>query len=106
MSGSYTEKLQTPGSAKEHAGGAKQTKPTLLAINPNNRQPAQLTDQAPGTIERAPQESSRMKPTSTVTAHVSSAETSTNHQTDPAGSPPESSQPTQPSAQRRRAEPH
>ena len=40
-------KLQTPGSDKE---GKRQETPT---INPNNRQLTQLTDQAPGTIERA-----------------------------------------------------
>ena len=40
-------KPQAPGTAKEHKG---QGTPT---ININDRQPAQVTDQAPGTIERA-----------------------------------------------------
>ena len=51
----YTEEAQTPGTAKEHK---RQETPT---INPNHRQPAQLTDQAPGSIERAAQESTRIK---------------------------------------------
>ena len=78
--------------AKEHQ---KQVTPNL---NPNDRHPAQLTDQAPGNIERAAQEPSRITPTSTATSSY--------HHADPAGTLPECSQPTQPSAQRRRAEAH
>ena len=52
-------KLQTPGTTDEHQ---RQETPT---ISPNYRQPAQLTDQAPGTIERAAQESRRITPTRT-----------------------------------------
>ena len=37
-------KLQTPGTAEEHQ---RQDTPT---ISPNDRQPAQLRDQAPGTL--------------------------------------------------------
>ena len=50
-------KLQTPGTAKEPKS---QGTPT---INTNNRQPAQLIDQAPGTIETEAQESLRIIPT-------------------------------------------
>ena len=83
----------------------KQRRPT---VNPSDRQSAQLTDKAPGTIERAGNEVSRMTPTSTATLHASSTAAPSQHHTDPAGSSPESSQPTQPSAHRMhmRAEPH
>ena len=43
--------LQTPGTAKEHK------RPGTPTINTNDRQKAQLTDQAPGTIEWAAKES-------------------------------------------------
>ena len=54
-------KLQTPGTAEEHKG---QETPT---INPNDRQPTQLTDQAPGNIQRAARESRHTTPISTAT---------------------------------------
>ena len=41
----HRRKLQTPGTAEAHK---RQAAPT---INQNNRQPAHLTDQAPGSIE-------------------------------------------------------
>ena len=66
-------KLQTPGTAEEHK---RQETPTT---NPNDRQPAHLTDQASGTIERAAQESRRIPPTSTAAVHASSTVT-TRHQ--------------------------
>ena len=75
-------------------------------INPCDRQSAQLTDQALGTIDGAAQESSRITPTSTGALHACSIATPSHHQKDPAGSSPESSPPTQPTAQRRRAEQH
>ena len=59
LMGVTRRKLQTPGTADEHQ---EQETPT---ISPNNRQPAQLTDQAPDTFERAVQESGRVTPTST-----------------------------------------
>ena len=87
---------QMPGTAKEHKS---QKTPTT---NTNDRQAAQLTDQAPGTIERAAQESSQpvQQPC-----------------TPPAQQPPPSlrtpsrviaisAQPTQPNAKHWRAEPH
>ena len=80
----------------------KQRKPT---INPNDRQSETLTDQAPGTTERAALESSRITSTSTATLHASSTAIPINHHTDPAGSSPQSLQPTQPSARRRQEEP-
>ena len=69
-------------------------------IHSTDRQSAQLTDQAPGTSGRAAHESCRITPTCTPNPGQ--------HHTDPAGSSPESSQPTQPSTRRscRRAEPH
>ena len=54
-------KPQTLGTSKEHR---RQETPS---INPNDLQSAQLTDQAPGTIERAAQVSKRITPTSTAT---------------------------------------
>ena len=48
-------KIQTPGTAEEHK---RQETPT---INPNDHQPAQLTDQAAGTIERAAQAASTIR---------------------------------------------
>ena len=51
-----------PGTAEGHR---RQRTPT---INTDDRQPAQLTDQAPGTIERAAQEPSRTTPTRTATS--------------------------------------
>ena len=83
---------QTPGSAKENTEHATPT------LNPNDCQSAQLTDQAPGAIERAAQESSRIAQPSKVA--------SSHHHAHPAGSLPVSSQPTQPCAQRRLAETH
>ena len=93
-------KPETPGTAKEHK--RKET-PT---INPNDRQPARLTDQAPGTIERACHESSLITPTSTATMHAYSTATSSHYHVYPAGSLSESSEPTQLIAQRRPAKPH
>ena len=58
-------KRQTPGTPK------KQTKQVSPAVNPKDPQSAQLTDQAPCTIDRAAQESSRTTPTSTATVHAS-----------------------------------
>ena len=43
-------------------------------INPNDRQSAQLTDQAPGTIEKAAHKSSGKTSTSTATLHAASTE--------------------------------
>ena len=77
-------KLQTPGAAKEH------NKTKTPTINPNDRQIAQLTDQAPGTIERAAHGSSRTSPTSTTLRATSTAAPGQHHR-DPAGSSAESS---------------
>ena len=66
-------KLQTPGTVEEHK---RQETPT---INPNDRQPTQLTDQAPGTIERAARESRHTTPISTAAVHAFST-TTTRHQ--------------------------
>ena len=74
-------KPQTLGTAKEHK---RQGTPT---INTNVCQSAQLTDQAPGTIERAAQEPSRITPTSTAALHASSTATSPHYYAHPAGSP-------------------
>ena len=76
-------KPQAPGTAKEQK---IQGTPT---INTDDCKSAQLTDQAPGTIERAAQESSRITQTSTVAVHASSTATSHHHDTHPAGSPPD-----------------
>ena len=62
-------KLQTPGTAEEHK---TQETPT---INPNDRQPTQLTDEAPSTIERAARESRRITPISTAAVHAFSTAT-------------------------------
>ena len=74
-------KLQTPGTPKEHQRQETST------ISPNNRQPAQLTDQAPGTIERAVQESRRITTTSTAAVHASSKATTRHHYPHLTGSP-------------------
>ena len=74
--------LQTPGTAKEHE---RQETPT---INTNDRQSAQLADQAPGTIERAAQLPSRITPTSTAAVHASSTAASRDNYAHPAGSSP------------------
>ena len=76
-------KPQTPGTAEEHQ---RQETPT---ISPNDRQPAQLTDQAPGTIYRAAQESRRTTSTSTAAVHASSTATNRHHHPHPTGSPPD-----------------
>ena len=76
-------KLQTPGTAEEHK---RQGKPT---INPNDRQPTQLTDQAPGTIERAARESRNTAPISTAAAHTFSTATTRHHYPHPTGSSPD-----------------
>ena len=55
---------------------------------PKRQSIAQLTDQAPGTIERAAQESSRIPQTSTATAHASSTAASSHHYARRAGSSP------------------
>ena len=57
--------LQNPGTAKEYK---RQQTPT---IDTNDRQLAQLTDQAPGTIKRAAQGPSCTTPSSTVATHAS-----------------------------------
>ena len=59
-----------------------------------------------GTIERAAQESSHITPTSTETVRAPSTATSSQYCADPAGSLPDSSQATQPSAHCRRTDPH
>ena len=71
-------KLETPVTAEEHK---RQETPTT---SPNGRQPAHLTDQAPGTtisysIERAAQESRRITPTSTAAVLASSTATTRHH---------------------------
>ena len=76
-------KLQTPGTAEEHK---RQETPT---INPNDRHPAHLADQAPGTIERAAQESRRITPTSTAAVHASSSATTRHHYLHPTGTSPD-----------------
>ena len=62
-------KHQSPGTAEEHR---RQETPT---INPNDHQPTQLTDQAPGTIERAARESRHTTPISTAAVHAFSTAT-------------------------------
>ena len=76
-------KLKTPGTAEEHK---RRETPT---VNPNDRQPAQLTDQAPGTVERAAEESRRTTPTSTAAMHASSTATTRHHYPHPTGSSPD-----------------
>ena len=56
-------KLKTPGTAEEHK---RQETPT---INPIDRQPTHLTDQAPSTIERAARET--QTPINTAAVHAS-----------------------------------
>ena len=58
-------------------------------MNPNNSQTAHLTYQAPGTIERAAQESRRLTPTSTAAVHASSTATTRHHFVHPTGSSPD-----------------
>lgn len=99
-------KLQTPGSAtvgKEQNG---RRTPSSSTLKSNDREFAQRTDQAPGTIKTAAQESSRTTLTDTATLHASGTATSSHHHTNPASSSQQSSQPTQPSAHRKRTEPH
>jgi hypothetical protein len=50
LDGVARRKLQTLGTAEEHKRQETHT------INPNDRQPTQLTDHAPGTVERATRE--------------------------------------------------
>ena len=66
-------KLQTPGTAEEPKG---QETP---AINPNDRHPTQLTDQASGTIERVARESRHTTPISTAAVHAFSTATTRHH---------------------------
>ena len=73
-------KLQTPGTAEEHK---RQETPT---INPNDHQTIQLTDQAPGTIERAARESRHTTPISTAAVHAFSTATTRHHYPHPTGS--------------------
>ena len=88
-------------------GTAQEQKKTKTAYNQPKRPPIGTSHrQAPGNIERAAQESSHTTPTSTETLHATNTATSSHHHTDLAGSLPKSYQPTQPSAYRRRAEPH
>ena len=51
--------LQTPGTAKKH--NRTTNTHNAMMINPDGRQSEQLTDQAPGTMETAAEESSRAK---------------------------------------------
>ena len=90
-------KLQTPGTAEEH----KRKKTSTM--KPSDRQPAELTDQAPGTVERAGK-------THNTNQHSSRARL---HHSDhpPSLSTPNmvitrSSQLMQPAAKHRWAEPH
>ena len=76
-------KLQTPGTAEEHK---RQETPT---INPNDRQPTQLTDQAPSTIERAARDSRRITQISTAAVHAFSTATTRHHHPHPTGSSPD-----------------
>ena len=87
---------QTPGTAKEPK---RQEKPT---ISTKERQSAQLTHEAPGTIRRAAKESRRIIRTSTTALHASS----TTSRRKPSRVIARSSQPTQPIAKHRQAEPH
>ena len=64
----------------------KQKTPT---INPNDRQPAHLTDQAPGTIERAAQESRRLTSNNTAAVHASSTATTRHNYLHPTGTSPD-----------------
>ena len=89
-----SSKLQKPGTAEECKRHMHQTS----AINPNDRQPAQLTHQAPGTIERASQESKCITPTSTAATR--------HHDPHPNRVITRSSQPTQRPAKHRRVEPY
>ena len=87
-----------------HCQHQRQKTPT---ISPNDQQPAQRTDQAPGTIERAAQESRRKTPTSKAAVHVSSTATTCQHYPHtPNRLTTRSSQITQPTAKQKRAEPH
>ena len=76
-------KLQTPGTAEEHK---RQETPT---INPNERQPTQFTEQAPGTIERAARESRHTTPISTAAVHTFSTATTGYHHPHPTVSSPD-----------------
>ena len=79
----YTEKAPNTWHPKEHK---IQGAPT---INTNDSQQAQLTDQAPGTIERAAQGSSRITPSIAAAVHASSTATSRHHHAHAAGSSPD-----------------
>ena len=76
-------KVQTPGTAEEHK---RQETPT---INPNDRQPPQLTDQASGTIKRAARESKHTTPISMAAVHAFSPVTTRHHYPHPTGSSPD-----------------
>ena len=58
-------------------------------LQSNDLQPGQLTDEAPGTIERAARESSRITPNSTATVHASSTAISSRHHAHPAWPSPD-----------------
>ena len=77
-------KIQTPGTTEEPK---RQEAPTTNPNDPNDRQPTQLTDQAPGTIERAARESRHTTPISTAAVHAFS--TTTTHYPHATGSSPD-----------------
>ena len=95
-------KLQTPGTAEEHK---RQETPT---VNPTDRQPTRLTDQAPSTIERAAWETHNTNSHS-IRARLSTA-TTRHHHPHPTGSSPDPLRQCSPlqslGAIHRRAEPH
>ena len=76
-------KLQTPGTAEEHK---RQETPT---INPNDHQPAQLTDHAPDAIDKAARESRRITQISTAAVNAFSTATSSHQHPHPTGSSPD-----------------
>ena len=76
-------KLQTPGTAEEHKRQETRT------INPNDRQLTQLTDQAPGTIERAARQSRHTTPISTAAVHAFSTATTYHQYPHATGSTPD-----------------
>ena len=76
-------KLQTSGTPEE------QKRQGTPVINPNDRHPAQLRDQAPGTIERAAQETRPTPPTSTAVMHASITATTRHHYPHLTGCSPE-----------------
>ena len=99
-----------PGTTILRPGSTKKYNKTRNAynqpINQNYRRSAQFTYQAPGTIDKAAHESSRVTLTSTSTMHTASTPNPGLHRTHPAGSSLESFEPTQLSSRCRRAQPH